>query len=236
VILALLAALVTAADAGSSVSLGAALWIAGKALVFLVVALALGVALAGRVYRLAARLRTPGVLLALSLSFCFALAWAADAIGLASIVGAFAAGLVLEKQHSHGFVARGERPLDELLQPIASFLVPVFFVVMGVRTELRVFGDPSVLVLAASLSLVAIASKQAGALGVRERGVDRLLVGIGMVPRGEVGLIFANVGLGLSIGGRPLIDASLFAAVVVVVIVTTLVTPPLLKWRLGAGS
>jgi Kef-type K+ transport system membrane component KefB len=68
-------------------------------------------------------------------------------------------------------------------------------------------------------------------LGVIEKGVDRVAVGLGMVPRGEVGLIFANIGTTLSVGGRPVVDAATFSAVVVMVVVTTLVTPPALKWR-----
>jgi Kef-type K+ transport system membrane component KefB len=65
------------------------------------------------------------------------------------------------------------------------------------------------------------------------KGIDRLTVGLGMIPRGEVGLIFANIGLGLTVGGERLVDDATFSAIVVMVIVTTLVTPPALKWSLG---
>ena len=82
-------------------------------------------------------LRTRGALLAVGLCFCFFLSWAASAIGLAALVGAFAAGLVLEDVHSELFVQRGEPSLGELLQPMISFLVPVFFVLVGFRTNLR---------------------------------------------------------------------------------------------------
>jgi Kef-type K+ transport system membrane component KefB len=90
-----------------------------------------------------------------------------------------------------------------------------------------------VLGLAGVLTLAAILGKQLCAAGVLVRGLDRLSVGIGMVPRGEVGLIFANIGLSLQIGGRPLLAPAMYSAVVVVVIVTTLVTPPALRWSLG---
>jgi Kef-type K+ transport system membrane component KefB len=65
------------------------------------------------------------------------------------------------------------------------------------------------------------------------KGIDRLTVGLGMIPRGEVGLIFANIGLGLAVRGESIVDAATFSAIVVMVIVTTLVTPPALKWSLG---
>jgi len=113
---------------------------------------------------------------------------------------------------------------------IASFLVPVFFVIMGVRTDVRVLGNPAVLGLAAALTLAAIVGKQLCALGVVGRGLDRLSIGIGMIPRGEVGLIFANMGLTLTIAGTPLVSQDVFSAVVVTVIGTTLITPPALKW------
>jgi Kef-type K+ transport system membrane component KefB len=103
---------------------------------------------------------------------------------------------------------------------------------MGLRTDLRSFATPSVLGLAAALILAAVLGKQACSLGVWGRGVDRLTVGLGMIPRGEVGLIFANIGVGLTLGGQAIIDRETFSAVVVMVIVTTLVTPIALKFSL----
>jgi len=90
-----------------------------------------------------------------------------------------------------------------------------------------------VLALAGLLTVAAILGKQACSLGAFGRSFDRLSIGIGMIPRGEVGLIFANVGLGLSVAGRPVLDQSVFSAIVVVVILTTIATPPALKWSLG---
>jgi Kef-type K+ transport system membrane component KefB len=184
------------------------------------------------VFRWAARLRTKGVLLALGLAFCFALAWLASAIGLAPIVGAFAAGLILEAAHYRDFTAKGEPALDELVHPIAAFLVPVFFVLMGMRTNLASFAVPGVPLLAAALIVAAIVGKQVCSLGVFGKGIDRLTVGIGMIPRGEVGLIFANIGVGLTVAGAPVIAPSTYSAIVAMVIVTTVVTPPALKWGL----
>ena len=236
VILAVVTGVIAAADDGRALGLSDVAWTVGKSFGFLVIALWLGVRLSPRLFRLASYLRVRGAMLALLLALCFALSWAADAIGLASIVGAFAAGLMLEPLHFREFVARGEHEPEELLQPISSFLVPVFFVVMGMRTDLRALAEPGVLVLAVALTLTAIAGKLVCGIGVRVRGVDRLIVGIGMIPRGEVGLIFANIGLGLEIAGVPIISASVYSAVVVMVILTTLVTPPLLKWSLARRS
>jgi Kef-type K+ transport system membrane component KefB len=235
VVLAVVTGLVAAADGGGSLALTDIGWMVGKASGFLVGALVLGVWLSPRVFATASRLRTRGVLLALGLGFCFFLAWLADTIGLAPIVGAFAAGLILEDVHYRSFTDRGEHGLEELIHPVSAFLVPVFFVLMGMRTDLRSFLEPGVLGLAAALTLAAILGKQACALGVRGGKVDRLSVGLGMIPRGEVGLIFANIGLALTLGGHPLIDRATFSAVIVMVIVTTMVTPPALKWSLGRG-
>jgi Kef-type K+ transport system membrane component KefB len=101
---------------------------------------------------------------------------------------------------------------------------------MGMRVDLSAFARTDVLGLAAALTLAAIAGKQACSLGAIGLSLDRLSIRIGMIPRGEVGLIFANIGLGLSLAGQPIVDEGIFSAVVIMVIVTTMVTPPLLKW------
>jgi Kef-type K+ transport system membrane component KefB len=119
------------------------------------------------------------------------------------------------------------------VHPISYVLVPVFFVLMGMRTDLRAFVAPGVLSLAGALVGIAIVGKLAAGLGALGKGLDRLSIGIGMVPRGEVGLIFASIGAGLTVQGEKVVDASVFSAVVVMVIVTTMVTPPFLKWSLG---
>jgi len=236
VILAVVGGIIAAADQGGTLSYAAIGFILAKAAVFLVGSLAVGVHLSPRLFSLASHLQTRGVLLAVGLSFCFVLAWLASAIGLAPIVGAFAAGLILEDLHYRDFVSRGEHTLEELIHPISSFLVPVFFVLMGIRTSLASFAQPGVLGLAAALCAVAVLGKMACSLGVLESGMDRLSVGIGMIPRGEVGLIFANIGLTLTIGGERIVDQSVFAAVVVMVIVTTVITPPLLQWSLDRSA
>jgi Kef-type K+ transport system membrane component KefB len=233
VILAVVTGMIAAADRGGAISYGTIALIVIKAVVFLVASLAIGVRFSPRLFRLAARLQARGVLLALGLAFCFLLAWLASALGLAPIVGAFAAGLILEDVHYKEFTDRGEHGLEELIAPISSFLAPVFFVVMGLRTDLAVFADLRVLGLAGALTVAAVLGKQVCSLGVVGKGVDRLSVGLGMIPRGEVGLIFANVGATLTLGGQPVVSHEEFSAVVVMVIVTTMFTPPALKWSLG---
>jgi Kef-type K+ transport system membrane component KefB len=233
VILAVVSGLITAADTGGHMSYGQIALILLKAGLFLGGSIFLGVLLSPRLFRIASHLRSASVLLAVGLAFCFVLAWLANLIGLAPIVGAFAAGLILEDLHFKEFKERGEESLGHRLQPISAFLVPVFFVVTGLRIELRSFLQPEALALAAALTVAAIVGKQAAALGVRRgQGLDHLMVGLGMVPRGEVGLIFANIGATLTIGGRPVIDRATFSAVVVMVVLTTMFTPPALKWRL----
>ena len=204
-----------------------------KTVGFLVLAIVLGMRLTPPWFREAAKLRTKGALLAVGLCFCFFLSWAASSIGLAALVGAFAAGLVLEDVHSEMFVQRGERPLGELLQPMTSFLVPVFFVVVGFRVELRMFASAAILAVPIALTLAAVAGKLACAIGVLARDARKLTVAIGMIPRGEVALVFAALGGTFRVGEAPLLDKNGYTAIVMVVILTTLVTPPALKWSLG---
>jgi Na+:H+ antiporter len=230
VLLAAITAVIVAADTGVPWSYGGLALTVAKAALFLAGALLVGVRLSPRLFSLASRLRSGGVLLALSLAFCFFLSWLADAMGLAAIVGAFAAGVVLEDAHFRDFAERGERSIHELIAPIASFVTPIFFVVIGMRTDLGSLARLDVLALAAALIVAAVAGKQACSLAVVGTRADRLIVGIGMTPRGEVTLIFAGIGLGLTIGGRPVIDEALFSAIVVMVMVTTVLTPPALAW------
>jgi len=233
VILAVVAGAIGAADHGDTLSYATVGFTLGKAVVFLFGSLILGVYLSPRLFSLASRLSGQGVLLVTALVFCFVLAYLASIIGLAPIVGAYAAGLILEDAHFRPFANRGEQQLDHLVHPLSTFLVPVFFVVMGMRVDVSAFARTDVLGLAALLTLAAMIGKQACAIGAFGRPLDRLSIGIGMMPRGEVGLIFANIGLSLTLAGQPIVDQALFSAVVIMVIVTTMATPPLLKWSLA---
>ena len=206
----------------------ALLWTIGKILGFLIISIALGVRVTPRLFVFAAKLRTTGALLAVGLSFCFFLSWGASTIGLAPILGAFAAGLVLEDLHSAPFVDRGERSLSQQIEPISGLLVPIFFVVMGIRADVHAFAHLETLLLAIALTGAAIVGKLACALGAKP-GVNRLAIAFGMIPRGEVTLIFASMGASLMINGAPVLGNTGYAALVMVVVLTTLVTPTALK-------
>lgn len=234
VLLGVVAGLVGGDQGQKGASVGEVVRLCLTATVFLVGSLLLGGRLSPLLFRAAARLRSHDVMLALSLALCFAMAWGAEKVGMAAIVGAFAAGLLLEEAHFGRFIARGEPTLEQHLHPISSLLVPIFFIRMGLETDLRALGSGHVLLLAAVLTGIAIVSKQACSLGVLGRGIDRITVGFGMIPRGEVGLIFASLGASLiAADGKPVIGPDLYAALVTMVLVTTVVTPPLLKWRLS---
>jgi Kef-type K+ transport system membrane component KefB len=230
-VLAVVAGIIKAAATGAVLSGAAIVLILAKAFLFLVGALVVGSVLSPRIFCGALALRSRGVVQALSLGFCFVLSYLAGRAGLAPIVGAFAAGLVLEEVHFEGHVKRGKPPLHESLEPLIGLLVPVFFVRMGMLVDLRSFASPSVLGFAALLTLAAVVGKLACAFAT-PKGVSGLTVGLGMMPRGEVGLIFAAIGARLVLNDRPVVDAGTYAAAVFMVVATTMATPPLLLWSI----
>ncbi len=172
------------------------------------------------------RLDQAGSRLLSPLGLAFALSWLASIIHLAPIVGAFAAGLILKDEHFRTG-DEDESNLESRIAPVESVFAPVFFVLMGTQANLQTLVQPETLALAGILTLAAIVGKLAAGL-VAGRGVDRLTAGIGMIPRGEVGLVFAGVGRGLGV-----VSGEAFSAVVAMVMVTTIVTPIGLKWSLG---
>jgi Kef-type K+ transport system membrane component KefB len=146
--------------------------------------------------------------------FVMVLAWVANL-----------AGLVLSDAYFHEY-ERGNKEfvtIRELIMPLEVILVPIFFILMGIQVKLETFLSWPVVIVAGGLLVAAILGKLACGLGA-SRQVDRLMIGIGMVPRGEVGLVFAAIGRTLGV-----IDDALFSAIVLMVIVTTLLAPPLLK-------
>lgn len=196
---------------------------------FLAAALSFGPLLSKRLVALVPRMRVRGVLIVAALGFAFALALAAHAAGSALIVGAFMAGALLADTDR-------KEDIDGALQPVADVFVPVFFVMVGARVDLGAYnplapGSLAALGLAAGLVVAGCLGKIASGWAARERGLDRLGIGLGMIPRGEVGLIFAQVGL--SSGA---IDGSLYGVVVGVVVATTVLGPPLLDRRLRVSG
>jgi Kef-type K+ transport system membrane component KefB len=237
-ILAVITGAINAAQTGTSLALMGIVAIAAKSVLFLAGAILAGHFLVPRLFHHAGKLESNGALLALSLSFCFLLAWAASKVGLAPIIGAFAAGLVLDEAHFESFRSHEEMRLEQLIAPVNTLLVPIFFVMMGLRVELGSLARPELLAFACALTLAALVGKQVCALAVVERNINRVAVGIGMIPRGEVGIIMAGIGAGLVLpnaqgANLPVVDTGTFGAVVIMVIATTLVTPPLLTWALS---
>lgn len=229
-----------------------------KAAGFLIGAVVLGRLLAPRLGRLLSRANAgAGMKLTLALGFALVLAYLAGAIGLAPIVGAFAAGLVLDAVHfqdfeepavirdvREGLVGVGPGPratllgilnrhshrhVEDLLEPLGHVLVPIFFVLTGMSVNLEVLLDVPVLLTALGITAVAVVGKVAA--GLASGDAHGWLVGWGMVPRGEVGLIFATIGQ--QIGVLP--DRE-FGVIVIMVILTTLMTPPILSALLRRRS
>lgn len=231
VVLAIISGVIQAAATGVALEAGGIALIVIKAFGFLVLAVAIGSAVSPRLFRQALAIQSKGLVQALSLSFCFGLAWLAQKAGLAPIIGAFAAGLVLEDVHFEDHIKRGDRPLHESLRPLTALLVPVFFVRMGMLVELEHFFTPGVMSFALLLTTAALVGKWVCAFGA-PRGVSGITVGLGMMPRGEVGLIFAGIGAQLTLGGEPVVSGETYAAAVFMVVATTMATPPLLQWSL----
>jgi Kef-type K+ transport system membrane component KefB len=206
---------------GDSVGVGTVASVVGIALAFLVLTTILGQWLAPRLFGAVSRwARSAGTMVAIALAFTLAFAELASAADLAPIVGAFVAGL------SIGTTDQAERIRRDLL-PVGHLFIPVFFLSIGIEIEIGEFLDPGVLGVAAALLAVAVLGKLAASAGMFGSAGDKLLIGIGMIPRGEVGLIFATIGL-----REGILDRELYAALLLVVLVTTLMTPPLLRGRI----
>lgn len=219
---------------GGMPELGTLARIAGTAVGFVIGAIALGMWTFRRVYRVAAVLRAPHVLGALSVAACLFLAGTSAASGLAAIVGAYAAGLLLDDVSVKPFTdehATGVHKVEDFVAPIVAVFAPVFFVRTGMNVKLGGL-DASAILLALVLVVTAVVGKVAAGLGVRAKGADRLTIGLGMMPRGEVGLIFADAGARIAPGGTALFSPGIYAALVAAVFATTLVAPPALAARI----
>jgi Kef-type K+ transport system membrane component KefB len=202
---------------GGEVTVMSVGWITIVALGFVVVALVVGRIAIPPIFFFLGRSRVDGTLGLIALAFAFTLAWLADAAGSALIIGAFAAGLIL---HPTPQVKQVEKAVTAL----GHFFVPIFFASVGAAVDLGALGNSRALMVGGALILVGVAGKVAAGFAPWWFRGHRLLVGVAMVPRGEVGLIFAQMGLATgAIGG------DLFGAIMLMVLVTTLVTPPLLS-------
>ena len=247
IILAVVSAIVTA----GSVSAMVVGWIFLKALLFLAGSIVIGQLMAPRLGSFLSRIHAgAGMKFTLAVAFALVFAWAAGALGLAPIVGAFAAGLVLDPVHFEDFEeapmltdvresvegadpatrervhevlhVHSHRHVEQLIESLGHFLVPIFFVLTGMSVALETLFDMPVLLVALGITIVAVVGKIAA--GLVAGSVRRSVVGWGMVPRGEVGLIFATMGRQLGV-----LPEAEFSVIVIMVILTTLMTPPILS-------
>jgi Kef-type K+ transport system membrane component KefB len=216
-------AVVSQAVAGSVISLGSIAATTLFAFGFLAVALLVGSWLARPLMSALERWTRTEVVAITALAIAFLFGVAADAVGSAPIVGAFAAGLALAGTPQAKLVSSG-------IRTVGAFFVPIFFVTVGAAIDAQSFLEPRTLLIGGVLLAIAIAGKVVAGIGAWTFKGHRLLIGVGMVPRGEVGLIFAQVGLTLAV-----LDGPLYSAIALVVFVTTFLAPPLLK-RLTRGT
>lgn len=228
--------------------------ITGKSVLFLTGSIVLGQLFAPWLGRIFSMIHTGvGMKFTLAVSFGLFVAYLAHLIGLAPIVGAFAAGLVLDPVHFRYFKdprvvtdikeaiagtdakvkalvdkavePHAHRHIEDIVEPLGLFLIPIFFVMTGMAVELHTLFDTTIILTALAITVAAFAGKVASGLVAGK--VNKAVVGFGMVPRGEVGLIFASMGMALGV-----VDNRMFSVIVAMVILTTLCTPPILTFLL----
>src|SRR4030065_1659594 len=246
-------AVVTAIVFKGSVSMGEMGIILAKAIIFLIGAILIGMPLAPFLGKFFSKIHTGvGMKFALVISFGLVFAYLASLVGLGPIVGAFAGGLILKPVHFkafenprivdeieevvHGDESRGafvakikgiteshsEKHTEDFVDHLGHFLVPIFFVITGMQVKLEAFMDIKIVLMSLGIFVVAVIGKIVAGF-VCGKGINKWVVGVGMIPRGEVGLIFANMGKSLGV-----MDDNIFSALVVVIMLTTLITPPVL--------
>jgi Kef-type K+ transport system membrane component KefB len=234
--------------------------ISGKAFSFLIISIVIGQLFAKKIGRAFSKIHSGvGMKMALALLFCGIYAYGASVIaGLAPIVGAFAAGLVLDPLHFNDFVAptitkklrawsekihgddaettsmkhemeefaneEEHMHVENLIEQVSWFFTPIFFVYTGLQVNLTTFANPKVIVLGVALTIIAFIGKIIAGWLVGKK-LNNAIIGFGMVPRGEVGLIFVNVGKQLGV-----VSDETFSIVVIMVILSTLLTPPILGY------
>jgi Kef-type K+ transport system membrane component KefB len=198
---------------------------------FLVLAFTLGRYATPTLFRLATRFRGEQILLPVGLGFAFLLAGLGNLAGLAPIVGAYAAGLILEPAHIRVLERRELHSLEDLVHPLVVTLSPLFFVLMGAKVDPSVMLEGRTLLLALALGLVGTAGKFAAGYAAGP-GLRSKVVGWGMVPRGEVGLIFVTTGSALTLAGHPLLSPQVQAGIVGAIVFTTIIGPMGLGWAL----
>ncbi|MBN1778902.1 MAG: cation:proton antiporter [Candidatus Buchananbacteria bacterium] len=248
-------AVVSAIATVGSVSVGAISIITGKAVLFLIGSIVIGVLAAPKIGQIFSKINNnTGMKAIIVLSFGLIFAYLAGQVGLAPIVGAFAAGLVLDPVHFKFFrdpqiiydikesvsdqepvtkskllekiKHHSDAHVEDLIKELGNYIIPVFFVLTGMAVNIETLFDLPVLMTALVVTFVAVITKIVAGLAAG-KGSNKLIVGVGMIPRGEVGLIFATIGAGLGV-----VNDELFSVIVIMVILTTLLTPPILAYLL----
>jgi len=196
---------------------------------FVILAIVIGSQLAPALIRLIDRIDVARGLFFSAIVFALLLAYLAQRVGSAIIIGSFAAGLVLARTH------RG-KDIEREVHDVAQFFIPIFFVVVGAAIDLHTVNPFDArarpfLLIGLGLTIVGVAGKIAAGFVVWKKELKRSVIGIGMIPRGEVGLIFAQIGL-----TTKLLSPGLYSAVAIMVMLTTFITPPLLRRLLVAGT
>jgi Kef-type K+ transport system membrane component KefB len=196
---------------------------------FVILAIVIGSQLAPMLIRAIDRIDLERGLFFASINFAFLLAYIAHQVGSAIIIGSFAAGLVLARTH------RGKE-IEREVHDVAQFFIPIFFVVVGAAVDLRSINpfDPDArrfLWIGLALTVIGVLGKVAAGYVVWQKGMRRTVIGVGMIPRGEVGLIFAQIGL-----STKLISGGMYSAVALMVMLTTFIAPPLLRRLLVQGT
>jgi Kef-type K+ transport system membrane component KefB len=199
--------------------------ITGLAVFFLAGAIILGNLAAPYLLKIVHSMRVRGVLFVFAFAFCLIMAFFAQRVGLAPIVGAFAAGLILSRTEH-------QERMAEQTGPVADIFVPIFFIMMGAAVNINLFNpfspaNHAVLVLVFMLFIVAVIGKVLSGFAVQGK-LDKLVIGVGMIPRGEVGLIFAAYGL-----SHKVIDQQIYVVILMVVVLTTFITPLVLRQLLA---
>ncbi len=193
----------------------------GIAVGFIAIAGAVGILVIPRLFAfIGERAVSPATIGVLAAGLTFGFSAAASGAQLAPIIGAFIAGTALSRTPQHDRISRDFKSLG-------AIFIPVFFLQIGIDTDVTKFFSGHVLFVAAILTVIAVVGKVVASVGARGTNTDKLLIGMGMIPRGEVGLIFASIGVAVGV-----FDDDLYAVILLVVLLTTVITPPLLRWRI----
>jgi Kef-type K+ transport system membrane component KefB len=211
---------------GGTVTLGTVASISGTAILFLILSVLVGVLIAPSIFKIVAKMQESHVIFIVGLAFCFIISAFSTKVGLAPIVGAFVAGLVLS-------TVKESEEIKKDIKPLYAFFVPIFFVLMGTNVDISTFNpfiavNREIIVLMIILFVVAFVGKTVAGFVVLKKGINKFLIGVSMVPRGEVGLIFAGIGLKNNVFG-----IKDYSALVAVIMLTTFITPIMLKYLLS---